>query len=58
MCGIAGAITYKAINESNIENAKKSLRRRGPDYNFHTVKRNEWTFYYFDSYKIINFRFR
>ena len=41
MCGIAGAITYKAINESNIENAKKSLRRRGPDYNFHTVKRNE-----------------
>ena len=41
MCGIAGAITYKAINESNIENTKKSLRRRGPDYNFHTVKRNE-----------------
>ena len=40
MCGIAGAITYEAINELNIKNAKESLRRRGPDHNYHTVNRN------------------
>ena len=41
MCGIAGAITHKPINELNINNTKFSLGRRGPDSNFHTVQRNE-----------------
>ena len=45
MCGIAGAITRFPIDEEKLNNAKKQLKKRGPDNSSHSVNKLDKGFY-------------